>query len=100
MDFHRLVEIDLAHEGAAILLDLEKANIFQGAKCLSDRTAADTEAFGDLLFCELLTSGKLPLENPFGDGALHVEGTRTGDLRFSVLGKGYAHLSTKKSSQT
>jgi hypothetical protein len=36
---------------------LEKANICQGAKRLSDGTAADTESFGDLLFGELLTSG-------------------------------------------
>ena len=57
VDFNRLVEIDLAHEGAAILLDLEKPHIFQCAKRLSDRTAADTETFGDLLFGELLTSG-------------------------------------------
>jgi hypothetical protein len=57
MDFNRLVEIDLAHESAAILLDLEKAQICQGPKRLSDRTAADTEAFGDLLFGEPLTSG-------------------------------------------
>ena len=55
MDFNRLLKIDLAYAGSAILFDLEKANICQGAKSLSDGTAADTEAFGDLLFGELLT---------------------------------------------
>jgi len=32
MDFNRLVQIDLAHEGSAILFDLNQTKIFQGAK--------------------------------------------------------------------
>jgi hypothetical protein len=57
MDFNRLLKIDLAYVGSTILFDLEEANICQRAKSLSDGTATDTEAFGDLLFDELLTGG-------------------------------------------
>jgi hypothetical protein len=57
MDFNGLFQIDLSYEGPAILFDLEKANVCQGAKRFSDWTAADTEALNDLLFSELLSGG-------------------------------------------
>src|SRR6266446_258779 len=44
MDFDRLVQIDLAHEGPAILFDLNQTKIFQGAKRFSNRTTANPEA--------------------------------------------------------
>src|ERR1700675_1811563 len=67
MDFNRLLEINLAYVGSTILFDLEETNICQRAKSLSDRTAADIEAFGDLLFGELLTGSQFASENPFRD---------------------------------
>jgi hypothetical protein len=52
---------------------LEKANICQGTKRLSDGTAADIEAFGNFLFGEFLTGGQFTLENPLRNGALNAD---------------------------
>ena len=72
MDFNRLVQIDLAPEASSVLVDSNQTKIVQCAK----RTKAHR------------------LENPLGDGALHLDSAKTKGVRFTVLEKGCAHFSS------